>query len=322
MNAGREPKREPQSGEGERGVALVAVLWGVLLLSVLAVSFSTRAGTDARLARNALDRAEAASLADAGVYWAVRELLRPPEARRVALDGATYAIAFHGAQLHVRVQDEGGKADLNAAPPELLRHILEAAGAAPGEAVALADAIADWRDSDDRRRAEGAEWADYQAAGLAIAPRNARLLMLEELRGVMGMTPELFAAAAPLLTVHSGTAGIDPFYAPPGVLRALPGMTAGQAEAVAEARQRLARGTMPEAPEAAFLLKGAATAFVASSAGRTFTVRVSVLAPSGARFVRRALVELTGRPSRPYRFLSWSQDHKGLAHGAHAVMKD
>lgn len=287
------------SRRSQRGVALVAVLWGVLLLSVLAVSFATRAGTDARLARNDLDRAEATNLADAGVYWAVRELLRPAEGRRIAVDGSTYAIAFRGVQLHIEVQDEGGKIDLNAAAPELIRGVLVAAGADATSAEQIAAAIADWRDSDDQRRPDGAETADYVAAGLATAPRNSAFLLLGELRAVFGMTPDLFAAATPLLTVNSGAAGIDPMLAPTPVLLALPGMTRTQASDLAGSRRT--------AMDAAGLLTGAATAFLVGSTGKVHAIRVAVEAPSGARFVRRAVVQLTGQPQRPYRFLQWGE---------------
>ena len=41
---------------------------------------------------------------------------------------------------------------------------------------------------------------------------------------MIGMTPELFDGVAPALTVYSQTPWVDPSFAPPAVLRALPGM--------------------------------------------------------------------------------------------------
>jgi len=287
------------AGDGkQRGIALVAVLWGVLLLSVLAIAFSTRAGTDARLVRNSLERAEAASLADAGVFWSLRELLRPAAARRIAVDGSSYAIAFRGVQLEIAVQDEGGKVDLNAASPALLEAVLMSAGAEVPVAHRIAQAIADWRDRDRDRRPDGAEARDYAASGLSTGPRNAAFVVLEELRAVRGMNPELFMAVAPLLTVHSGAAGIDPQVAPPQVLAALPGMTAALAASVAGSRRASAQDAA---------LPGAASAFFAGSSGRTYTIQVTVEIPAGLRFRRRAIAALTGQPQRPYRILAWSQ---------------
>jgi general secretion pathway protein K len=282
----------------QRGIALVAVLWGVLLLSVLSIAFSTRAGTDARLVRNSLERAEAASLADAGVFWALRELLRPAAARRITVEGSSYAIAFRGVQLEIAVQDEGGKVDLNAASPALLEAVLVSAGADAAAARRIAQAIADWRDRDHDRRPDGAEARDYAAAALATGPRNAAFVVLEELRAVRGMNPELFMAAAPLLTVHSGAAGIDPQVAPPRVLAALPGMTAALAASVTESRRSAARDVA---------LPGAASSFFVGSGGQTYSIQVRVEMPAGLRFRRRAIANFTGQPQRPYRILAWSQ---------------
>lgn len=284
--------------DAQRGIALVAVLWGVLLLSVLAVTYSTRAGTEARLVRNGVERAAARSLADAGVFWALRELLRPAEAQRIAPDGTHYAIAFRGAQLHVAVQDEGGKVDLNGATPALVEAVLAVAGAEPAAARGIAQSIADWRDRDDDRRPGGAEADDYAAAGLATGPRNAPFVLLEELRAVRGMTPALFAAASPLLTVHSGAGGVDPQTAPPQVLRALPGVTAAQAAAVAETRY---------AGGSAAALPATASAFIVGSARNAYSIEVTVEAPDAPRLRRVALVALTGQPQRPYRILAWAE---------------
>jgi general secretion pathway protein K len=262
------------------------------------VTYSTRAGTEARLVRNGAERAAARSLVDAGVFWALRELLRPADAQRITADGTRYAIAFHGAQLHVAVQDEGGKVDLNGAAPALIEAVLAAAGAEPAAAHGIAQSIADWRDSDDDRRPGGAEAGDYAAAGLATGPRNAPFLILEELRAVRGMTPALFAAVSPLLTVHSGAGGVDPQTAPPPVLRALPGMTAAQATAVAETRY---------AGGSAAALPAAASTFIVGSARNTYTIEVEVDASEVPRLQRVALVALTGQPQRPYRILSWAE---------------
>jgi general secretion pathway protein K len=123
-------------------------------------------------------------------------------------------------------------------------------------------------------------------------------VLLEELRAVRGMNPELFAAAAPLLTVHSGAAGIDPQVAPPQVLAALPGMTAALAASVTESRRSAGQ-------EAA--LPGAASSFFVGSTGQTYSIQVTVEMPAGLRFRRQAIAALTGQPQRPYRILAWSQ---------------
>ncbi|MCH8111718.1 MAG: hypothetical protein IH905_07160 [Proteobacteria bacterium] len=61
----------------QRGIALIAVLWTVLLLSLIATNFLTQTRTDARITRNLIDNAGAEALADAGVYRAIVALLAP-----------------------------------------------------------------------------------------------------------------------------------------------------------------------------------------------------------------------------------------------------
>ncbi len=64
-----------QRGAAQRGLALVAVLWVLVLLSLMATSFTRTTRTEINLTRNLIDNAKA--LADAGVYRAVYGLLAP-----------------------------------------------------------------------------------------------------------------------------------------------------------------------------------------------------------------------------------------------------
>ncbi len=280
---------------------MVAVLWGVLLLSVLAVSFGAGAGREARLARNFLDNSEARSAAGAGVYWAVGELLKPPEERRVTPNGSTYEIAFAGSRLQVTIQDEAGKVDLNVASPALLAGLMSAAGAGPESSRRIAAAVADWRDADSLRHLDGAERADYEAAGLP-RPKDGPFRLVAELRTVFGVGPELYEAVAPFLTVHSGLDGIDPAVAPAAVLRALPGLDRANASEIVANRDDAdaARATVDG-------LSAVAGQFLKQSGGTVHAIRVQAVTQSGARFTRTAVVQLLARPDRPYRFLQWNE---------------
>lgn len=296
MSARPRPAPDPESG-----IALVAVLWGVLLLSVLAVTFGINAGTEARLARNFLANAKARAAADAGVFWAVNELLVPVEQRRVKPNGSTYDIAFADGSLRVTIQDEAGKVDLNAASPTLLAWLLIAAGADPEAGRRIAAAIADWRDADTLRRPDGAERADYEAAGLAYPPMDRPFRLVEELRTVFGVTPPLYEALAPLVTVRSGLDGIDPSVAPAAVLRALPGL---DADAVAGI---VGRGDDDDVSSAIGTASAEAARFLARSSGAVHMIRVIAVTDTGARFVRTAVVRLGTHPNRPYRFIVWTE---------------
>ena len=268
--------------EGRGGIALVAVLWVLVLLSVVAAGFLYETRTETKLARNLVENAKARALADAGVHRAVLALMSPrtkgllgPEienllklapdpgaARRRAegilgremeagtlgpgaeamfkqgwrADGTVYAWAFGGGEVRISIEDEGGKIDLNRAPDELLKGLFVVVGVDEGEAARLVDAIADFRDADDVRRLDGAEDDDYRAAGLAWEAKDAPFAAVDELQRVMGMTPELYAKAAPFVTVHSKRRGIDPRTAPEEVLRAIPGVNQAEVEALIAAR--------------------------------------------------------------------------------------
>ncbi len=71
MSAGRPPLVI-----GNRGVALVIVLWALTVISVIAANFTTANRDGLFLARNTVERAKAEALADAGVYRAILAMIR------------------------------------------------------------------------------------------------------------------------------------------------------------------------------------------------------------------------------------------------------
>ena len=159
----------------------------------------------------------------------------------------------------------------------------------------------DFADPDDLRRLNGAEDADYAAAGLPWDAKDAPFAAVEELQQVLGMTPMLYEAVAPALTVHTRQKGIDPKSAPREVLLALPG---SGAEAVDE--HLAARA---EAPEGAGPTLLGAEGFTARSRQRVYTVRAEAYLESGAVFVREAVVRLGGG-ARGFTVLAWRQGRR------------
>lgn len=63
------------------GLALVTVLWVLVLLALVAASFTRTTRTEINLTRNLIESAKAEALADAGVYRAIHELLSPQSER-------------------------------------------------------------------------------------------------------------------------------------------------------------------------------------------------------------------------------------------------
>ncbi|MDA9798278.1 type II secretion system minor pseudopilin GspK [Luminiphilus sp.] len=90
------------------------------------------------------------------------------------------------------------------------------------EAMALTEAISDFIDRDANRRPNGAEVNEYRYADFPYLPANRALASVSELRSVRGMTPEIYQALAPLVTVWpERNARLNILTAPLPVLRTL-----------------------------------------------------------------------------------------------------
>lgn len=284
----------------QRGIALVVVLWVSLLLAAMAGAFVLDTRTDVKIGWNMVETAKARALADGGIDLALDALTRPETGFRP--DGGVRAVAVPGGELRVAAAAEIGKIDLNRAPAELLQAILAGVGVAPEEAARLVDTIEDWRDTDDLRRLNGAEDADYAAAGLGYGAKDAPFEQVDELRQVLGMTGAVYRALRPLVTVRSAGPGVDPLYAPRAVLSVLPGMTADLVDAFLAARAE-------DEPEAALaLLSGfVEPRYITVGRGSAVTVRSMATLVSGARFVREALIVPGGAGDLAYRIDAWRE---------------
>jgi general secretion pathway protein K len=184
----------------QRGFALLMVLWTLILLAFVAMVYVENARTEVFLARNLVDNAQAEALADGGVYQAVAGLNREPADGGYYADGRVYVWPNEAGEVRFFIRDEGGKIDVNQAPDVLLRELLVVVGADPGLSAALADAIIDFRDEDDDKRPRGAEAREYRTLGLDYGPKNERIVLLDELIYIPGMTADLLDRLRPLLT--------------------------------------------------------------------------------------------------------------------------
>ena len=130
------------------GVALLLVLWASTLLAILLGGYALQARTEGLQARYQFAQTQAHYAAEAGLMRAVYGLQDPRPGQRWIGDGRTYTFEFEGAKVQVSAIDEGGKVDINAATPEVLRNLFGAAGLAPRAAQQLEERILDWRRPD------------------------------------------------------------------------------------------------------------------------------------------------------------------------------
>ncbi|MDH3230469.1 MAG: type II secretion system protein GspK [Alphaproteobacteria bacterium] len=303
FNQNRPPDSKASRSARSRGVALIAVLWLAILLAVIAGSLLTTTRSELRLARNLLDSARADALAEGGIHLAIPFLLDRDAGTRWAADGTVHVVELESGRLEIAVQDAAGRIDLNAAPPELLAGLFRAAGANPDDAAILAARIADWRDRDEDASADGAEQAEYDAAGLAVRVGNAPFLTPGEILRIPGIDMALYGRIEGAVTVWSRQRGVDPSAAPRLALLALPGMSESAADALIAARAEAEpdpRGThlLPFIP-------AEAQRWLARGGGRIAYVTAQAQTREGGIFRREAVIELRPGADPPYLTHAW-----------------
>ena len=209
----------------QRGMALVIVLWLIVLLGLIATGHARNVHSETRLAMRHIESAKARTLAEAGIQRAIVSLLLQNSDSAWPVNGTPQQLDIDGREISIAIRDASGLVDLNVADAGLLGALLATAGGDPLQQETLVDSILDWRDPDNFTHLHGAEDADYSAAGLTWTARDAAFFSVDELRYVIGMTPERFAAIVPYITVYSGSAGLNLEYAPPFLISLLSGQT-------------------------------------------------------------------------------------------------
>jgi len=283
----------------ERGVALILVLWLTILLTVIASAFAYSMRTETLAARNEVSLAQARAVADGAVMRMAFELMRPRAPNEMwQADGQPHYWDEGDAHIAANAIDESGKIDLNSASDALLKGLFQTAGGLDADAAqGFVDRIDDWKDPDDLRRPNGAEAADYEAAGLAYKPANAPFENVAELQRVLGMTPALYAAVVGNLTVFSKSPGVNPAFASRPVLLAIPGATQDVVDTyVAQRESALANGL----PMPAFPLAGGAVGTT-----NLWRIRAEATTPDGVTYIREAVLRPGGDALHPVTVLAW-----------------
>lgn len=305
-------RRRPRA-RNQRGIALILALWLTVMLTVIASGFAFSMRSEALAARNMISMAQARAAANGAIERTVFELSRISTPDTWKRDGVAHTWRDGEITLTASATDESARIDLNTANEVLLRSLfINIGGADPDAAAHIADAILDWRDADDFKRPNGAEEADYRAAGLTYKPANAPFETVTELARVMGVTPAIYARVADSLTVLSGQAGINPLTASRTVLLALPNATADAVDAYLAARGDALKANQPVPPFAP------AQAYTAGASAR-WRVRAVATMPDGVTFAREAVVNPSGDQRRPFVALAWLDPSSPLPAAAAAV---
>jgi general secretion pathway protein K len=261
-----------------RGAALLLVLWVLVLLTGLVAVFAVTARTESLQGRYLARSVAARYLAEAGIEVAALRLAAGDPTRTWLPDGRPYRFELEGAQVEVRVRDESGRIDLNAAAPELLAALVVAVGVDPLKAAAIGAAIQDFRDGDNLLSpGGGAEDPEYAAADLPYGAKDRAFESTTELQQVLGVDHDLYVKLAPHVTINTGLARPEATFADGPVLQAL-GLGGPQVDAILAGREP----ADPNAPVAPLATSGTGTYSISSRATR----------PDGTRAVVHATVRL------------------------------
>ncbi len=323
----------PPAQEG--GVILIALLWILTAISVIALSFSRDSFVEVAAARNAQSMESAYYVARAGMQAAIYRILQKrhvPSVKRVELEETPDPVDlgrlngnFGGGTYRVDIQDESGKINVNTVSEKQLRLLMEAAGIEKQDADIITDSILDWRDADSAHHLNGAEDDYYLSLDPPYEAKNGRFDTIEELLLVRGVTADYFYGhpeqdrdgsivykygLSRCLTVYSPRNQININYAPLAVLLSIPGMPPDAARMIYDkrlvkpfkSRQDLSR----EIP-----ITIGAEALSMLSMGQTGIYTLTAAARmdnSKARRVIRGVIGLTGRQSEPYQIFYWNEN--------------
>jgi general secretion pathway protein K len=327
----------------ERGVILIALLWILTALSVIALSFSRETFVEVAAARNAQSLEDSYFVARAGIEATIYRLMQrrfTPPVRQLELQDAPDPLdlgivtgRLGGGVYQVDIQDESGKIPVNSVSPEQLRSLMEATGIGKPDSEILTDSIIDWRDADSNPRPNGAEDEYYQSLNPPYKARNGRIDTIEELLLMRGMTAEYFygrpekddkgsviyryGLSRYLSPYSNNPQQINVNFAPVAVLQSIPGMPPGAAQAIYERRRAKPFKTPSEiSGELGLNLGAPILSYLGVYQTAFFTLTASAHpVDSKARRVIRAVVNIEPVANRLYRILYWNEnvpDYEGV----------
>ena len=274
----RQPLPCSRSERRNAGFALLIVLWTLVLIAFLVLHLTASGRTEIRITSNLQSNAVAAAAADGAISAAIFNLSAPQPDQRWRIGGAPHQLMIGDCRVVVRIENEAARINPNLASPALIEALLHAVGTDPASALRIAAAIADWVGSSPTPKTPDMLKAEYQSAGLDYAPPGAPFESLDELSRVLGVTPALYAALRPHLTLF-GPAQPDPAGADPVV-----------AAAVAQ---------IPE------LAQTAAPAATSPQDSRTVRIVADAAGLGNARVSRTAIVRVGPTQPEGYQVLAW-----------------
>ncbi len=322
------------------GVILIALVWILTALSIIALSFSREGFVEVAAARNSQDLTDAYFIARAGLVETIYRILKRPNVPAIQqlelqtapdpIDLGTLTGTFGDGQYTVDIQDESGKLNINMATEDQIHALCEAIGIPKPDSDIITDSIVDWKDVDNLHRINGAEDDYYESLNPPYKAKNTgRLDTVEELLLVRGVTPDYFYGhpeKAPdgsilykyglsrYVTVYSMTNRINVNYAPVQVLMSIPGVTPQMAQMIYERRKTKPFANLNEITQQLPVTIGPMTMpFLSTDRTGTYTLTATAhRMNSKAQRVVRAVVVIDPREATRYRIVYWNENVPNL----------
>ncbi|MFZ5447271.1 MAG: general secretion pathway protein GspK [Thermodesulfobacteriota bacterium] len=312
----------------EAGTVLVLVLLVLALISVLVLSWSQEWQTELKLAGNFRENRQNRRLAEAGVYYALGKLLstkidesqrsypegglEPVGAREHwQADGSPHVLELPAGRIEVRLEDEGGKINLNRARDVLLGRLFAILGFSEIQIRTIVDSIQDWRSKGDTARSYGAKSPYYLGLAQPYVAKNGLFETVEELAWVRGFEGyRLINRLGEFLTVQPKDQGVNINTASKEVLQAV-GLPPDAAEAVIASRQTTPF-TNPQQmmpwnthiqDQPGLLTLRTASFFTIKSTG--------IVKPGRGRHTMKVIVRLHLDKPNPWEIVHWVDDFPG-----------
>jgi len=183
--------RKMVTDSDKKGLILIAVLWIVVVLTVIVAVLGRKSKLDSKVCLARMESIRCKWAARAGIEKAVA-ILNEDERETDCLTDlwSDNSLDFNDIALErcwftVQVIDEASKLNINTATREQLLGL-------PYMMEEIADAIIDWRDSDEMPSEVGVEGGYYENLPYAYLARNGSFRTIRELLLVRGVTKELF----------------------------------------------------------------------------------------------------------------------------------
>jgi type II secretory pathway component PulK len=174
-----------------KGLIIIAVLWMAVVLTVMAAVLGRKSRLDMKVCLARMETARCKWAARAGIQKAMA-VLKEDDATSDGLldlwsdnDEDFNDVPLERCWFTVRVIDEASKLNINTATKEQLMGL-------PYMVEEIADAIIDWRDTDDTPSGTGVESGYYESLQYGYMARNGPFRTIRELLLVKGVTEELF----------------------------------------------------------------------------------------------------------------------------------